>query len=332
MSTILDTGISFYKNAFESKSLVVKLGDILSMIKNGKYGVKIETMRMLYGLGEKDEYKRHKIQLPAVTFSGQYGERRKVQFLQDYSHIVVFDIDNLTIEECRLIIAKLKVDVNILSSWLSPSGSGIKILTVVECDQSSHKIFFQAIKNYLEKHYSIKVDKSGSDITRLCYLSYDPDLFVKESILINGDFVSQYLNANEDEESQLVIAPKIDLSQMVGQKIQERSGKNKQEDRDMIIKIIKYLKRHGKSITSSYDDWYRVAFGIANTFTLNIGEKYYLELCRQDGQSHDEERSIKMLRYCYSEGQEGKVRINTIIYLAQTQGFDLSKTSFLKSN
>jgi hypothetical protein len=84
--------------------------------------------------------------------------------------------------------------------------------------------------------------------------------------------------------------------------------------------IIKFLTKSGNSITRNYKQWYQVSFAIANTFTYDIGLKYYIALCKLDGKSFNETQSINMLNYCY-ENSDGKFTFGTIVYFAQEVGY-----------
>ena len=88
-----------------------------------------------------------------------------------------------------------------------------------------------------------------------------------------------------------------------------------------IEKIIKYLKKNNKSITVTYTDWFRVALAIANSFTHEVGQKYYLQLCELDGDNYDEYKSKYLLDYCYANRKLGKIGFPTIVYLAKQAGF-----------
>jgi hypothetical protein len=63
--------------------------------------------------------------------------------------------------------------------------------------------------------------------------------------------------------------------------------------------MLKFLRNRRLAITGDYEKWFRIAYAISNTFTYDIGEKYFLQLCQLDGTRHDEEKSISMLQYCY---------------------------------
>jgi len=70
--------------------------------------------------------------------------------------------------------------------------------------------------------------------------------------------------------------------------------------------------------------WYRVAYAISNAFTHDIGEKYYLRLCRLDGVKNDEIKSRNMLIYCY-ERANGSISFGTIKKFAELKGYKINK-------
>lgn len=70
-------------------------------------------------------------------------------------------------------------------------------------------------------------------------------------------------------------------------------------------------------------DWFCVAMAIVTAFNYDVGEKYYLRLCRLDGPKHDEKASQLMLQYCY-EHSNFDITLGTLVYLAQRKGYKFS--------
>ena len=91
--------------------------------------------------------------------------------------------------------------------------------------------------------------------------------------------------------------------------------------------IIKYLTIKNKSITYSYADWYKVAMGIANSFTFDIGKKYFNKLSALDVGKYNSINCENFLTDCY-EMRNGSIKFASIIYLANQQGY---KTKSQKS-
>ena len=97
-------------------------------------------------------------------------------------------------------------------------------------------------------------------------------------------------------------------------------GKNLPSNRLAIKSIIRFLSKRDLSITNTYEKWYRVAFAIATSFTYDIGEKYFLSLCRLDKAKHNEIESKNLLISCY-EKTGFKISFNTIYHYAQEYGY-----------
>ena len=84
--------------------------------------------------------------------------------------------------------------------------------------------------------------------------------------------------------------------------------------------IIKQISQE----VSDYDKWYRVAFAISNTFTHDIGEKYFMKLCELDGDNHNEIESKNLLVNCY-ETTGGDIKFQSIYHYAQELGYKPKK-------
>ncbi|XZF15521.1 BT4734/BF3469 family protein [Chitinophagaceae bacterium MMS25-I14] len=316
--------ISFFNNTFSDVSQNIPINNILTAIKAEEYYDKIHSLRQLLAEGNIDEYKRNKIQLPAVTFCGTFSKKRKQEELLEYSSILIFDVDNINEVERERLKLFLSSQPYVYAYWISPSMNGIKFLIPTDSNVDMHKLYFCVIKKYIEDYTSIPIDKSGSDYTRLCYVSSDKDLFINENastitkdwILKHNDIptidtISRSQKGNTSKESYAL--PKS---------IYATEGKNDKRMREAMFKIIKFLKKKNKSITTDYESWYKVGMAIANTFSYDVGSKYYLELCRLDGALHDEKKSEQMLLYCYENRIPDKISFATIIFFAKNQGYN----------
>ena len=62
--------------------------------------------------------------------------------------------------------------------FVSPSGDGLKWIIPIDTSQTPHSEYFTAVAKYVLQTYCIEVDKSGRDISRACFLAYDPNAFI----------------------------------------------------------------------------------------------------------------------------------------------------------
>ena len=70
------------------------------------------------------------------------------------------------------------------ASFISPSGNGLKILVKINSDKANHKEAFLLVQAHYESILKLEIDKSGKDLTRLCFYSYDENLYYNENAKI----------------------------------------------------------------------------------------------------------------------------------------------------
>jgi hypothetical protein len=327
---ILDVKISYHANAWSDPSCQVSIIEVLTWLKNGKHKNDVSLLRTFLRNGEQDKYDAQKLKLPCVTFGGTFAPKRRIECMTHYNQLLVLDVDDLSSAELNNIKQLMFNDEHVISIWESPSQLGIKGLVQLEekndysypGDQIFHKAAFRSIAEYFLSKYQIVLDKSGNDLTRLCFCSYDPDIKLKDSF--ESFIVTDYSEKVSRKE-----AATEDTRKPAKQKSTVRSSKdrffnpasrNEPKNRKTMKSIIRYLTHKNISITNDYVSWFRVAMAIASSFTLDIGMEYYLKLCRLDGPSHDENGSANLLLSCY-ENSKKQIHFQTLVYLAQNKGF-----------
>lgn len=321
---ILNLTVSYQANTWSDISIEPTIETILNEIKSDKHKAQITTLRTKLESGDKDFYDNHKKHLPAVTFSATFNKKRTSENLINYNPLIVIDIDKLSNEQIIENYDQLLNDEFVFSFWRSPSNKGFKGLVSVEFKIENneidldklHKSAFKKLSDYFFNNYNIELDKSGSDITRLCFLSFDNDLVLKPTskkfIIENADIV---LPTKKD------VGKKIELKFTSSKDaLNNPSGKNKPLDRKIMTDIIRNITNKTNSITYSYDEWCKVAMAIANTFTYDIGLNYFLKLSKLDSDKYDEISCTNFLNNCY-ETRKGNLNFSSIIYLANQKGY-----------
>lgn len=155
----------------------VPIEQIVTEIKEGTYKSQILYLRKSLEQGKMEPYEKAKKSLLAFTPSATFKGGRKLDYLQNYNQIIVLDIDK--VEKNKL--AEIKLKATELSTtfvaFISPSNNGLKLFIKVSTNQDEHKNTYNIVKEFYEKELEIEIDKSGKDITRLCFYSYDPEIF-----------------------------------------------------------------------------------------------------------------------------------------------------------
>lgn len=173
----LKMNVTIYKKATDvSNGFTKDVLFCLERIKQGKSKDKIEWLRSL----SSKEYDKNKSQLPGVCFNGVF-EYRSIAGIKEHSGLIVLDFDKFeSMEDTIDFKNSICDDKYIFACWISPSGTGIKALVKIPAEINNHKEYFKALK----KHYNHpNWDDSGSDVSRFCFESYDPDLFLNENSL-----------------------------------------------------------------------------------------------------------------------------------------------------
>lgn len=183
---ILNKRISFCPNARAKSYRTITLFDALNSIRTQVYENQIAIIRELSATGSIISCHAKKKQLPSFVFSGQLFDTRYKFDISGYTSLLIIDIDQ--IDDIEATISILKSDIHIVSVWRSPSGKGLKALLHLEYTEpiDNENIWivheycaFPQVANYLAEKYSIQVDKTGADITRLCFVSSDPEIHLK---------------------------------------------------------------------------------------------------------------------------------------------------------
>jgi hypothetical protein len=116
-----------------------------------------------------------KKELPAVLWSGTFTRRANDALVQ-HSGLLCADLDGLngSLADTR---QKLKDSPNLWALSVSPSGEGLKAVFKVPADAARHAGSFRAVEQHVRELTGVQIDEACKDPARLCFLSYDPELY-----------------------------------------------------------------------------------------------------------------------------------------------------------
>ncbi len=190
--------VTLFKNfneVVEHKSLPV----ILEEIRTGKYKHAIVYLRKSLAEKKVEAYNKAKKSLPAFTPSGKFVGGRKLEFLAEYSNCIILDIDKLSAADLQNASHLANQSKFTFASFISPSGNGLKILVKINSDKANHKEVFLLVQAHYERILKLEIDKSGKDVTRLCFYSWDENLYLNENA---STFVTTIDNQSESSRAQ----------------------------------------------------------------------------------------------------------------------------------
>lgn len=133
---------------------------------------------MLRSIKDKDEARKYKAtHFDYCTFSGLFRSRNRKDLLTQ-SNLLCIDFDHIadipSLKERLLNDPCFETEL----LFVSPSGDGLKWIVEIDYQGYEHSRFFACVANYLTEAGYPEPDKSGSDISRSCFIPYDPNAFV----------------------------------------------------------------------------------------------------------------------------------------------------------
>jgi hypothetical protein len=177
--------VSFYKNIKSVSPKEVDLYRILDIIKDGTYQELIKNVRLYINNDEKRSEEKKK--LPLVGFGGTFSTRGNDNLVQ-HSGLACLDFDHLLDVEATK--AEVNRDKYTLSSFVSPSGDGLKVIVKIPLVSTDKD--YKSFYSELQKHYNQygETDEATKDISRATFLTFDPDLYLNtDSDLFTDRFI-----------------------------------------------------------------------------------------------------------------------------------------------
>lgn len=165
--------ITIFKNIYSKEPITITVDRALERIQKGRSRVMVEEIRATL---DKDKASKLKMNLPSVCFSGTFTANRKDSDLIEHSKFIVLDFDD--VEDLRTRQNEIISNDFIYACWVSPSGKGLKVLIKI-ADGSKHREHFAALKDVFPE-----IDKSGVNPSRVCFESYDPDIYTYPDALV----------------------------------------------------------------------------------------------------------------------------------------------------
>lgn len=160
--------VTIYRNIFAKEPNYITVDQALERIKTGRSKEQIFSIREMLDKERADNLKKN---LPSVCFSGKFTER-KDECLQEHSGYLILDFDN--VHDLREKQTEIINHEFVYACWISPRANGLKALVKI-ADGKKHREHFTALLGIFPD-----TDKSGVNESRVCYESYDPDIYINK--------------------------------------------------------------------------------------------------------------------------------------------------------
>lgn len=295
-------------------SRTASLGEVARMVRSGMLALETQTLR---GISDKAQARSYKGRnFPYVTPAGVFSYCND-QSMLSHSGVLCVDLDHLKDvgRMKQLLIADAHFTT--LLAFRSPSGDGLKWFVGIDLSVCDHQTWFQAVRNYLLETYKDltpeNVDAHVGNLSRACFLCYDPDVYVN----LDGKETELPFSPKEwAEKSASVRKPAATRNRQptVSQPLSSAEELAK-------AKAVTYaLMRRGASIAESYGDYVKLGFSLANGLGSEGRHLFHL-LCSQSAKYNQEDCEAKW-NECLGKS-DGRTTIATFYHMAKMAGVEL---------
>ena len=307
--------MSYYCAPITNKvpSRTVTLGEVARLIVSTWLEPQTRALRAIADKAQARSYKGQ--QLPYVTISGVFGYCSDACLVK-HSCLLCIDLDG--VEDVDSLKQRLIADGHFFTvlAFRSPSGNGLKWVIVIDLATADHKTWFHAVRNYLLANYGDSltpkmVDSQCQNVSRACFLCYDPQAYVNTDV----------------KEPDLTFDPvawaghSADVKQPKRQTVSTCQPLLPMEELAKARAVARELVRRGANIADSYGDYLKLGFALANGLGSQ-GRDLYHQLCSMSPKYREGDCERKW-QQCMRQN-DGRTTIATFYQMAKQAGIDLT--------
>lgn len=283
------TKISKFANALAKKPVEsMTVQQFIENVHGSLWEPLVEVVRI-----EKDKDKQQllKKKLPAVTISGAFEAGRKDGDISDHSGYIGVDIDNLgdSVQDVKDLLIP---DPYVASKFTSAGGYGLCVL--VKINPKKHRESFEGLQQYFFSKYNIIIDPSGSNPSRLRYVSYDPDAYFNAG----SKTFDLYPEKRKAADTKGIYFSGGDLDHVFAQIADRRSD-----------------------ITGGYQQWLSICFAIADHYGQGGLDRFVA--VSQYSEKYDRDSCERHYAIALKRNVSKKVTIATLLYYAKQAGINI---------
>jgi hypothetical protein len=160
----------------------------------------IQQLRKIISIDTK-KYRELKTRLPYVVAAIFQPPFRKIENFASSVYFIL-DVDHLSEKEINIdqLFGKLKEDPHIVLMFRSPSNDGLKLFFKTNIpfrNAGKYTLFYKTFAQNFSTQYAINqvVDKRTSDVSRACFVSYDPAIWYNRNA--EPVIVERYINFDD---------------------------------------------------------------------------------------------------------------------------------------
>ncbi|MEL7641018.1 MAG: BT4734/BF3469 family protein [Solidesulfovibrio sp.] len=287
-------GIGFYPMQKYQKMTLKELYKFVTDEKNEKNFELLRSDNNSVSPERKSEIKK---KLPWVTLSGEFtGNRSGNKFTSEKVSLVQADFDH--VNEPNILKRMLAELPCVAMTFISPSGNGVKAIIHVENGCNDFSRIWSSVSIFLNKRTGHQIDAATKDISRLMFLSYDPDCYKNESTIPLK--ITQQVNESNIVETQ---NKNVIVSEM-----------SIKDDLINVASALRYID------CEDYQIWLQVGMALHNTFFASEEAKQlWADWSQQSAKFNQSTMDYKWNSFKNYSGN--KISIATIFKIATANGW-----------
>ncbi len=287
----------------------IAISKVLDGIMNGVWKDNVEIIRSyrekMNGLDKssaeylhlEDEKSSRKSSLPWFNM-GLFNDGIRKRDTAKESIGLIIDLDHVNDPES--LKEKIKTDSRVFFAFVSPSGDGLKIGFMFDKHVQDAQVYsriYKAFSAEFAQQYNVETDKT-SDISRACFVSYDPAIFIADQCDI-------IVTENYEKEVGAVGSAHITKSSKPVNIIIDGTVKNE------LNEMAEYV------VPQNYDEWVNTAFSLNNYG--EDGREAFLIVSRNNETYRDPDEVINRK---FDSCRNPSIPIGYFINLARSGGYE----------
>ena len=179
--TIKRAHCSYYENVKSNRNQVITLAQFVTAIRSERWKKTVEYCRRLKAEGQLKKAESIKGGLPGIVSAGVCEGGHSKENVVSLSENLMLDVDHYT-GDIHALVRRVSELPWVQASWISVSGEGAKIIVRIQVDtlEEYEEQAYPIVAQYFSRLLDTPMDMHCKDLSRFCFVSYDPDAFYRE--------------------------------------------------------------------------------------------------------------------------------------------------------
>ena len=172
---------SYYEHVRSKRNQVITLAQFVTAIRSERWKKAVEDHRRLKAEGQLKKAESIKGGLPGIVSAGVCEGGHSKENVVSVSENLMLDVDHYT-GDIHALVRRVSELPWVQAAWITVSGEGAKIIVRVQVDtqEEYEEQAYPIVAQYFTRLLDTPMDMCCGDLSRFCFVTYDPDAFYRE--------------------------------------------------------------------------------------------------------------------------------------------------------